>query len=239
MAFARKVISASSPVLILEYGYGITPKNADIRHVSPDAAIQQLIDGNADAAVAAFGTDTKYKEWLIGGPLRKLEAAGRKINYVGVDKAAIDKVNKVWNTGFFTVTLPAGTLPLQEKPFMSGLNRGYMAANPDLPDDMAYALVKAVAKYGPEMAKLNALWKLWSTGDDVARSLGRQRASRRQESLCRVGLVGTAQEIPARGLRQEVSLLRLVWRGRAPERPQPSRQSAQNREVPSCHVRWP
>lgn len=148
--------------LILEYGYGITPKNADIRHVSPDAAIQQLIDGNADAAVAAFGTDTKYKEWLIGGPLRKLEAAGRKANYVGVDQAAIDKVNQAWNTGFLTVTLPAGTLPLQDKPFMSGLNRGYMAANPALPDDVAYALVKAVAKYGPEMAKLNALWKLWS-----------------------------------------------------------------------------
>ena len=45
---------------------------------------------------------------------------------------------------------------------MSALNRGYIAANPALPDNVAYALVKAVAKYGPEMAKINALWKLWS-----------------------------------------------------------------------------
>lgn len=148
--------------LILEYGYGVTPKNSDIRHVTPDAAMQQLIDGNADAAVAAFGTDPQFKEWLVGSTLRKLEATGRKVNYVGVDQATIDKVNKQWNTGFLTVTVPAGTLPLQEKPFMSALNRGYMAASPELPDDIAYNLVKAVAKYGPEMAKLNALWKLWS-----------------------------------------------------------------------------
>jgi TRAP transporter TAXI family solute receptor len=148
--------------LILEYGYGVTTKNSDIRHVTPDGAIQQLIDGNADAAVAAFGTNPSFKEWLVGPTLRKLEATGRKVNYVGVDQAAIDKVNKQWNTGFLNVTVPAGTLPLQEKPFMSALNRGYMAASPELPDDVAYHLVKAVAKYGLEMAKLNALWKLWS-----------------------------------------------------------------------------
>lgn len=148
--------------LILEDGYGVTPKNSDIRHVTPDAAIQQLIDGNADAAVAAFGTDPSYKEWLVGGPLRKLEATGRKINYIGVDQAAIDKVNNKWHTGFLTTTVPAKTLPLQEKPFLSALNRGYIAANPALPDDVAYHLVMAVAKYGPQMGKLNALWKLWS-----------------------------------------------------------------------------
>ena len=147
--------------LILEDGYGVTPKNSDIRHVSPDAAVQQLIDGNADAAVAAVGTNPSYSEWLVGGPLRKLEAAGRKIHYVGVDQAAIDKVNAKWHTGFLTAEIPAGKLPLQDKPFMSAFNRGYIAANPALPDDVAYHLVKAVAKYGPEMAKLNALWKLW------------------------------------------------------------------------------
>lgn len=146
--------------LILADGYGITPKNSDIRYVNPGAAIQQLIDGNADAAVAAFGTDPHYKEWLVGGPLRQLEASGRPINYIGVDQAAIDKVNKKWNAGLLTTTVPAHTLPRQEKPFMSALNRGYMAASPELPDDVAYNLVKAVVKYGPEMAKVNALWKL-------------------------------------------------------------------------------
>lgn len=148
--------------MILEFGYGVTPKNSDIRHVNPDTAVQQLIDGAADAVVAAFGTDADRKEWLISGPLRKLEAAGRKLNYIGVDKPAIDKVNAQWNTGFLLTEVPAGTLPLQEKPFTSALNRGYMAVHPSFSDDTAYELVKAVAKYGPEMGKLHALWKLWS-----------------------------------------------------------------------------
>ena len=148
--------------LILEYGYDVTPKNSDIRHVTPDTAVQQVIDGNADAAVVAFGTNPTYTEWNIAGPLRKLEAAGKSINYIGVDKAAIDKVNERWGTGFLITEIPKGTLPRQEKPFVSALNRGYMAAHPSLPDEVAYALVKAVAKYGPEMGKLQALWKLWS-----------------------------------------------------------------------------
>ena len=89
----------------------VTPKNADIRHVTPDTAVQQVIDGAADAAVVAFGTNPSYTEWNIGGPLRKLEAAGKSINYIGVDKAAIDKVNEKWGTGFLVHEIPKGTLP--------------------------------------------------------------------------------------------------------------------------------
>lgn len=148
--------------LILGDGYGVTPENSDIRHVNPDTAVQQLIDGNVDAAVVAFGTNPDRSEWLISGPLRKLEAAGRKINYIGIDQAAIDKVNDKWNAGLLVTDVPAGTLPLQEKAFKSALNRGYQAAHPDFSEDAAYNLVKAVAKYGPEMTKLHGLWKLWS-----------------------------------------------------------------------------
>ena len=170
--------------------------------MNPDAAIQQLIDGNADAAVAAFGTNPSYSEWLVGGPLRKLEATGRKVNYIGVDQAAIDKVNKEWNTGFLTVNVPAKTLPLQEQPFMSALNRGYIAANPALPDDVAYALVKAVAKYGPEMAQAQCALEALVTGNDAARIVRRQRASGREEGVRRAWLVGSAQEISRGHFRQ-------------------------------------
>ncbi len=148
--------------LILSAGYGINYETADIRHVSPDAAVQALIDGNADAAVVAFLTDHDQSEFMISGPLRKLEAAGRQLNYVGVDEAAIEKVNAKWDTGFLTATIPAGTLPMQKTDFVSALNRGYMASHPDLPEETAYQLVKAVAKYGPQMGELNALWKVWS-----------------------------------------------------------------------------
>lgn len=148
--------------LILEYGYDVTAENSDIRHVNPDTAVQQLIDGNADAAVVSFATNPARNEWLISGPLRKLEAAGRDIIYIGVDQAAIDKVNERWNTGFLVSEVPANTLPSQEEVFTTGLNRGYMAAHPDFSEEAAYNLVKAIAKYGPEMKELHGLWRLWS-----------------------------------------------------------------------------
>ncbi len=148
--------------LILADGYGVTPENSDIRHVNPPIAVQQLIDGAVDAAVAAFATEPERKEWLVSGPLRQIEAAGRPVRYIGVDQEAIDRVNEKWNTGFLTAEVPVGTLPLQEEAFMTGLNRGYMAAHTSFSDETAYQLVMAVAKYGPQMGELHGLWKLWS-----------------------------------------------------------------------------
>ena len=168
----------------------------------PDAAIQQLIDGNADAAVAAFGTNPTYNEWLVGGPLRKLEATGRKINYIGVDQAAIDKVNKQWHTGFLTTNVPANTLPLQEKPFMSALNRGYIAANPALPDDVAYALVKAVAKYGPGNGEIQRAVEALVAGHDAARPADDNVHPGAKKAYIELGIWDEHKKYPAGGLRQ-------------------------------------
>ncbi len=178
--------------LILEYGYGVTAQNSDIRHVSPDAAVQQLIDGGADAAVAAIGTNPSYSEWLVSGPLRKLEAAGRKINYIGIDKEAIDKVNARWNIGLLTAEVPAGKMPLQDKPFLSAFNRGYIAAHPSLSEDAAYNLVKAVAKYGPENGQAQCAVEAVGQGDDATRPQRGKCPSGRQEGLPRARLVGRA-----------------------------------------------
>src|SRR3546814_14557612 len=59
--------------LFLEYGYGITMDNSDIRHMTPSAMTQQLIDGATTAATGAFAAEPHLKNWLIGGTLRQLE----------------------------------------------------------------------------------------------------------------------------------------------------------------------
>ena len=97
--------------LFLEYGYGISPKDADIRHLTPSALTQQLIDGATDAAVTPFGAEPNQKEWLIPGPLRQLEAVNKPLYYIGVEKEVVDKVNKKFGTTFLHLTLPPGTLP--------------------------------------------------------------------------------------------------------------------------------
>jgi len=142
--------------------YGITPQNSDIRHLTPAVLTQQLIDGTTDAAVTVFGMEPNMKEWLIGGPMRQLEASGKPLRYLGVEKEMIDRINKRYGTTFIHVVIPAGTLPKQTEPLSVGLVRGYKAAHPDFPEETAYQIVMSVAKLAPKLRDLHVLWKIWS-----------------------------------------------------------------------------
>ena len=146
------------PRLFLEHAYGITPENSDIRHLTPGVLTQQLIDGTTDVAVTGFGTEPSQTFHLITGPLRKLQASGRKLYYIPMDEWAIEKVNKKFLTTFLPLKVAAGTMPQQDKDILVGANRGYKAVHPDFPEDVAYRFVKAVHKYSGEMKKLHALW---------------------------------------------------------------------------------
>jgi TRAP transporter TAXI family solute receptor len=150
------------PRLILEHAYGITPENTDIRHLTPAALTQQLIDGTTDVAVTVFGMEPNMKEWMIGGPLRQLEASGKPLRYLGVDKEAIDRVNNKFGTTFIHTVIPAGTLPKQTERLPVGLVRGYKAAHSDFSDEAAYQIVMSVAKLAPKLRDLHILWKIWS-----------------------------------------------------------------------------
>jgi TRAP-type uncharacterized transport system substrate-binding protein len=106
--------------------------------------------------------EPNMKEWMIGGPLRQLEASGKPLRYIGMDKATVDQVNKKWSTTFTHTIIPANTLPKQPAPLSVGLVRGYKAAHPDFPDDTAYQIVMAVAKMAPKLRELHFQWKMWS-----------------------------------------------------------------------------
>ncbi|HEX5539787.1 MAG TPA: TAXI family TRAP transporter solute-binding subunit, partial [Methylophilaceae bacterium] len=129
---------------------------------TPGALTQQLIDGAADVTISVFGMEPTKTHWLIPGPLRQLEASGKQLHYIGVDKAAVDKVNKKFGMSWLYETVPAGTLPMQRKSFSAAVVRGYKATAPGFPDKVAYELVKQVAKLGPVMKKLSPLWSIWS-----------------------------------------------------------------------------
>ncbi|WP_083799209.1 TAXI family TRAP transporter solute-binding subunit [Roseobacter sp. AzwK-3b] len=148
--------------LFLEYGYGVTPENTDIRHMTPGQLTQQLIDGATDAAVTPIGAEPTLTNFLIPGPVRQLEATGKKICYLGVTKEIVDKLNKEFDATWIHVTLPPNTLPHQDEPLGVGFNRAYKAAHEDFSEETAYKLVKAVAEIGPKMKELHALWNIWN-----------------------------------------------------------------------------
>jgi len=149
------------PRIYLSTVHGITPDNTDIRHLSPTALTQQLIDGVTDVVIAGFGTQPRdLTKGLISPNLRMLEAAGKKVRFIGIDQAGIDKFNKKFNTNFFGITLKPGTLPQQTEPLFTGVCRGYKAVHPSFDEELAYQFVKLSHKYQPVMKDLNALWSI-------------------------------------------------------------------------------
>jgi TRAP transporter TAXI family solute receptor len=148
--------------LFLQDGFGVTPDNSDIRHMTPSQLTQQLIDGATDAAVQPIGTEPSLKEFIIPGTVRQLEATGKKICYLGVTEDDVKKLNKKYGATWIYVDLPANTLPSQDKPLGVGFNRGFKAAHESFSEQKAYDIVMSVAKIGPKMKELNALWRIWS-----------------------------------------------------------------------------
>lgn len=148
--------------LFLEHGYGVTTDNADIRHMTPGQLTQQLIDGATDAAVTPIGAEPSLTNFIIPGPVRQLEATGKKMCYLGVTKEIVDKLNEKFGATWLYVDLPANTLPHQDEPLGVAFNKGFKAAHETFEESRAYNLVKAVADIGPKMKELHALWRIWS-----------------------------------------------------------------------------
>ncbi|RLA47640.1 MAG: hypothetical protein DRR42_17440 [Gammaproteobacteria bacterium] len=147
--------------LFLEHGYGITPENSTINHMTPGALTQQLIDNNVDAAISVFAAEPRMEEWLVGGALRQLEAAG-DVRYIGIPADVVNRVNEKLGTTFLPVTVPAGTLPDQTEDLQVAVNRGYKAVHPEFSEDAAYKIVKSILEVGPIMKELHPIWRIWS-----------------------------------------------------------------------------
>jgi TRAP transporter TAXI family solute receptor len=141
---------------------GVSPANSDVRHLTPAQITQQLIDGTTDAGVMPIGLEPNMKEWMIGSPLRQLDASGKPLRYIGVEKDVIDRLNKKFGTTFLHVVIPAGTLPKQTEPLQTGVVRGFKAVHPNFSDEAAYQIVMGVAKLAPKLRELHIIWRVWS-----------------------------------------------------------------------------
>ena len=182
--------------LFLEHAYGITPKNSDIRHMTP-GALTQHVDRRGDGRqhirlrrrahhdlqdLADPGTAAQ-----IGG---RGQGLGQETALPGRQQGGGDKLNKKFGTTWLYLELPPGTLPLQTEPLSVAVNRGFKAVHPEFSEEAAYNVVKAVAKIGPKMKELHALWKFWSPELMLHGPFGQERAPRGQAGLCGTRLVG-------------------------------------------------
>lgn len=147
--------------IFLETGYGITPKNTDLRHLGPVAASEAMLDGKVDAVVMGIGVAPGTDKMMLAAPYRLLEASGRKLYYIGMDKEAVDRVNKRYGTTYQTWVVPRGKLKDQDQDLLMGVDRAFAAAHPDFPEDVAYEMVKTIAGARERLQKVHPFFALF------------------------------------------------------------------------------
>jgi TRAP-type uncharacterized transport system substrate-binding protein len=151
-----------NPTLDLEFCYGITSENTEISYLGPAKLAAPFFAGELDAIVGALGTGPGFTDWLPANIFRDLKKSGKKLYYIGHDSGMADKLNAKLNTAYIPVDIPAGTLPGQTEVIHTISDRDYKACHVTFPEELAYKLVKAVAKIGPKMKLSVGLWQTWS-----------------------------------------------------------------------------
>ncbi len=97
-------------------------------------AASLLRDGHVDAILAVGGKKIGWLEEIT---------ALKDVKYVGLSEELADKVSEKY--GLIKVEIPAGTFPKQDKPIIALKDTGMIIAKKDLPDDVAFKIVKSVA----------------------------------------------------------------------------------------------
>jgi hypothetical protein len=119
-------------------------------------AASLLRDGHVDAILAVSGKKVGWLEEIT---------ALKDVKYVGVSEELADKISKEY--GLQKVTIPAGTLPKQDKPLIGFKDTGIIIANKNVPDDVVYKVVMAVAKNPEEFKSKHAMLETFKPGKSM------------------------------------------------------------------------
>lgn len=115
-----------------------------------------LRDGHVDAILAVSGKKVGWLEQLT---------ALKDVKYVGVSEELADKIAKKY--GLQKVVIPAGTLPKQKRDIIGFKDTGYIIANKNVPDEVVYKIVKAVAEHPDEFREKHAMLATFKPGSGM------------------------------------------------------------------------
>ena len=141
----------------------LLPKTPKIYYLGPAKEVEELLNGKVDAIVMGMGAEPHLKEWLVAGPMRTLEASGRKLYYIGMDKSALDKTETRSST---RPTWPLPCLPRRSRIKTNPLSPAQTAATRPVKPPSRTSWPTNWSRPWPNMAprwvKLHGLWKIWS-----------------------------------------------------------------------------
>jgi TRAP transporter TAXI family solute receptor len=142
--------------------YGLSFKDIDTRFLSFAEAGKQFIDGHIDAIL--------YGAMAYPAPPILNAASQRKIKMLPLSQEVIDKLVKT-HKGLEPYTLPKGSYPGVDKEMPGIIANVVVIANKDMPDDVAYAIVKSIDQNFERYGKMVKAMRLGKR-QDMAKEVG-------------------------------------------------------------------
>lgn len=150
-----------TPRAVLEKGYAI---KANYSYLGPRPATQALLDGRVYAAVhTAYGSaDNSIVK--LSGPVRELEASGRKFSLIGFKEEMIKKASKAIGWKIQSYNFPAKRLSPTWQPnaLVVISNTSGFYVHKSFPDDIAYEFTKFAIENYKDVPKYSPTGKFWN-----------------------------------------------------------------------------
>ncbi|MGE4421655.1 MAG: TAXI family TRAP transporter solute-binding subunit [Pseudodesulfovibrio sp.] len=151
------------PSQLLKYGYdeNLTEK-ASIQFVGTKPAATALLDRQVDAAIIGGYFNPINKMFSPAPQTVEVMAAGRKLHHIPWGKAAVEKTDSIMKTGYLPMLIPAGTIDGMDEDIWSFTDNIAFGAMPDMPEELAYTITKAIIEHVDEFREYHNLGKLMS-----------------------------------------------------------------------------
>jgi len=151
------------PSQLLKYGYAEDlTKKADLQCVGTQPAATALLDRQVDAAIIGGYFNPINKMFSPAPQTVEIMAAGRKLNHIPWGKEAVEKTDSIMQTGYLPMLIPAGTIDGMDKDIWSFTDNIAFGAMPDMPEQLAYTITKAIIEHVNEFGDYHNLGKLMS-----------------------------------------------------------------------------
>lgn len=157
-----QVIWGYEPDAILKNGYDPDfYKSLNKQMVGTAEAATALVNGQVDAATIGGYLDPVTAKFSPSPQTVEVLASGRNLNHLDWTKEAIEKTAEK-DVPLFVMELPPNTVEGQDKPIWIGADLHGLFAHPDMSDEDAYILAKAMIENIDKFAQYHALGGLMS-----------------------------------------------------------------------------
>lgn len=161
MGKAAQINWAVLPRAVLEHGWGIPLNKVTLQYLGPKPAVDALLDGRADLAIAGAYCDPSTDRLALSPATSELIASNRPLHHLSWGKDAVVKTEP---KGFeiSPYTIAAKAIDGKNAALESFIDSAAWNVSPEFPEELAYETTKLIIAHIKDFGEVHAIGKLMS-----------------------------------------------------------------------------